>query len=67
MAKLLRQPYTAPRACMVIRALPVLTGDGLTWAETFLDTGMPLTPFVTATKQWRLVTVATYMAANNLM
>ena len=52
---------------MVIRALPVLTGDGLTWAETFLDTGMHLTPFVTPTKQWRPVTGATYMAANSLM
>ena len=45
--KLLRQPYTVQRACVVIRALPVLTGDGLTWAETFLDTGMHLTPSVT--------------------
>ena len=30
---------------MVIRALPVLTGEGLTGAETFLDAGMHLTPF----------------------
>ena len=52
---------------MVIRALPVLTGDGLTWAETFLDTGMHVTPSVTPTKQWRPVTRATYMAANSLM
>ena len=66
-AKLLRQLYTVPRACMVIRALPVLTRDGLTWAETFLDTGMHLTPSVTPTKQWRPVTRATYMAANNVM
>ena len=66
-AKLLRQPYTVPRACMVIRGLPVLTGDGLTWAETFLDIGMHLTRSVTPTKQWRPVTGATYMAANNLM
>ena len=66
-AKLLCQPYTVPRACMVIRALPVLTGDGLTWAETFLNTGMHVTPSVTPTKQWRPVTGATYMAANNLM
>ena len=66
-AKLLRQPYTVPRACMVIRALPVLTGDGLALAETFRDTGMHLTPSVTPTKQWRPVTGATYMAANNLM
>ena len=65
--KLLRQPYTVSRACMVIRALPVLTGDGLTCAETFLDTGMHLTPSVTPTKPWRPVTGATYMAANNLM
>ena len=36
-AKCLRQQYTVPRACMVIRALPVLTGDGLTWAETFKE------------------------------
>ena len=66
-AKLLRQPYTAPRACMVVRALPILTGDGIIWAETFLDTSMHLTPSVTPTKQWRPVTEATYMAANNLM
>ena len=65
--KLLRQPYTVPRACMIIRALPVLTGDGLTCAETFLDTCIHLTPSVTPTKQWRPVTRATYMAANNLM
>ena len=65
--KLLRQPYTVPRVCMVIRALSVLTGDGLTCAETFLDTGIHLTPSVTPTKQWRPVTGATYMAANNLM
>ena len=52
---------------MVITALPVLTGDGLTWAETFLDTGMHLTPYVTPTKQWRPVIGATYMAANSLM
>ena len=52
---------------MIIRALPVLTGDGLTCAETFLDTGMHLTPSVTPTKQWRPVTGATYIAANNLM
>ena len=52
---------------MVIRALPVLTGDGLTWAETFLDTAMHLTKSVTPTKQWRPVIGATYMAANSLM
>ena len=52
---------------MIIRALPVLTGDGLTCAETFLDTGMHLTPSVTPTKRWRPVTVATYITANNLM
>ena len=52
---------------MVISALPVLTGDGLTWAETFLDTGMHLTLSITPTKQWRLLTGATYMAPNNLM
>ena len=52
---------------MVIRALPVFTWDGLTWAETFLDTGMHRTPSVTPTKQWRPVTGATYMAANSLM
>ena len=66
-AELPRQPYTVPRACMIIRALLVLTGDGLTCAETFRDTGMHLTPFVTPAKQWRPVTGATYMAANNLM
>ena len=66
-AKLLRQPYTVPRACMVIRALPVLTGDGLTGAETFLDAGMHLTPSVTPAKQWRPVTGATYVAASNLL
>ena len=66
-AKLLRQPYNVPRACMVIRSLPALTGDGLTWAEIFLDTGMHLTPFVNPTKQWRLVTRATYMAAKDLI
>ena len=65
--KFLRQPYTVPRACMVVRSLPVLTGDGLNCAETLLDTGMHLTPSVTPTKQWRPVTGATYMAANNLM
>ena len=52
---------------MVIRGLPVLTGDGLTWAETFLDIGMHLTPSVTPTEQWRPVTGATYMAASTLM
>ena len=67
MTKLLRQPYTVPRVYMVIRALSVLTGDGLTCAGTFLDTGIHLTPSVTPTKQWRPVTGATYMAANNLM
>ena len=67
MAKLLRQPYTVPRACMLIRALPVLTGDGLTCAETFLDTGMHLTPSVTPAKQWRPVTGATYIAASVLI
>ena len=45
----------------------MLTGDGLTCADTFLDTGMHLTLSVTPTKQWRPVTRATYMAANNLM
>ena len=49
-AKLLCQPYAVPRARMVIKALPVLTRDGLTRAETFLDTGMHLTPSVTPTK-----------------
>ena len=54
-AKLLRQPYTIPRACMVIRALSVLTGDGLTAAETLLDAGMHLTTSVTPAKQWQRV------------
>ena len=61
--KLIRQPYTVPRACMVIRALPVLTRDGLSGAETFLDAGMHLTPSVTPSKRWRPVTGATYVAA----
>ena len=52
---------------MVIRALPVLTGDGLTGAETFLDAGVHLTPSVTPSKQWRPVTGATYVAASNLL
>ena len=52
---------------MVIRALPVLTGDGLSGAETCLDAGMHLTPSVTPAKQWQPVTGATYMAASNLM
>ena len=52
---------------MVIRALPVLTGDGLTRAETFLDAGMLLTPSVTPAKQWRPVTGATYVAASYLL
>ena len=64
-AKILRQPYTVPRACMVIRALPVLTRDLLTGAETFLDVGMHLTPSVTPVKQWCPVTGATYVAASN--
>ena len=67
MAKLLREPYIVPRAYMTIRALPVLRGDGLTCAETFLDRGMHLTPSVTPAKQWRPVTGATCMAASNLM
>ena len=67
MAKILRQPYTVPRAYMVIRALPVVTGDGLTGAETFLDAGMHLAPSVTPAKLWRPVTGATYVAASNLL
>ena len=52
---------------MIIRALPVLTGDGLTGAEAFLGAGNHLTPCVTPAKQWWTVTRATYMAASNLM
>ena len=48
--RLLRQPYTVSRPGMVIWALPVMTGDILTCAETFLDTGMHLTPSVTPHK-----------------
>ena len=66
-ARLLRQPYTTSRTCLIIRALPVLKGDGLSRAETYLDAGMQLTLFVAPTKRWRPVTGATYRAANNLM